>query len=232
MPRHHVPVWAILLFSAIAAACGFSGASQLAGPDAVRCAVALDGNNAPLPATQTQATLQVSTAGDCAWTAASNQSWLSVAPGKGQGDSTVSLAVAANPGTASRIAVVSVNTMRWTLTQVGTAVSSSTPPAEPAPPNGTPPATPQSPPSSPGPAPETPPTEPPVVTPPTSTPSNPGPSNPPGNDDQGQGNGNGQGNGGGNGNNGNGNGNNGNGNGNNGNGNGNGGNGNSGNGKS
>lgn len=241
VPRHRVTVWPILLFSAAATACGFSGASRLAGPDTARCAVTLGGGTT-LPATQTQTTLQVATSRDCAWSAASNQTWLSVAPGNGQGDGTVSLVAAANPASGPRVAVVTINDTGWTLTQTGATVSASAPaPAQPGGTTSEPPPVVGSPPASP----ETPPGEPPIVTSPDSSPSNPEPGNPSGADSgsgngsggtetgngngdggqgNGNGNGNGQGNGNGNGNGGQGNGQgNGNGNGNSGNGNGNGG---------
>ncbi|HEX5110454.1 MAG TPA: BACON domain-containing protein [Vicinamibacterales bacterium] len=229
MPGHRVPVWPILLFVATVAACGFSGATQLAGPDATRCAVTLGGSNA-LAATQTQAALQVSTSRDCAWSAASNQSWLSVAPGNGQGDATVSLTAIANPASSARVAVVTVNNTGWTLTQSGAAAvtPAATPEGTTSPPPpavGSPPAS-QPPPPQTGPAPA----QPPNATPPASPPPNPGPATPPaGNGEDNGGNGNG-----GNGNSGNGNGGNGNGGNGQGNGNGNGngtGNGNSGQGK-
>ncbi|MGC4119667.1 MAG: S8 family serine peptidase [Myxococcales bacterium] len=63
------------------------------------------------------ATVSVSTAADCAWTASSNAPWLTITSGaSGTGPGTVGLSVAANSG-ASRTATLTVGTRTLTVTQ-------------------------------------------------------------------------------------------------------------------
>lgn len=98
------------------AGCG-TEVSQLAGPDGVRCSTAITGVPASVPATASQATGVVATERDCSWTATSSASWLSVSPGTGQGETTITLSIGANGTSSGRSATLIVNDARVTLTQ-------------------------------------------------------------------------------------------------------------------
>jgi hypothetical protein len=103
-------------------ACGYSGVSELAGPDSTRCGVTLNGINA-IPPNQTQTTLQISTFRDCAWNAGSNVAWLQVSPANGQGEGPLSLTASANASLDTRTAVVMVNGASFQLTQASAGIS-------------------------------------------------------------------------------------------------------------
>ncbi|MEP7116805.1 MAG: BACON domain-containing carbohydrate-binding protein [Acidobacteriota bacterium] len=63
-------------------------------------------------------TVVVSTGADCAWTAASNTSWITVTTGaSGQGGGTVGFAVSANPSRQDRIGTVTIAGRTFTVTQ-------------------------------------------------------------------------------------------------------------------
>jgi hypothetical protein len=91
---------------------------------------AITGAPASLSAAASQATVVVVTERECSWAATSSASWLAVSPAAGQGESTLTLTVAANGATSSRSATLVVNDARITLTQ---AAGTSQPPAPPAP---------------------------------------------------------------------------------------------------
>jgi hypothetical protein len=78
---------------------------------------------APLSQSMTAAggsgTANVTTSGGCAWTAASNASWITVTSGGGTGNGTVNYTVAANTSTASRTGTLSVAGSTITVTQGG-----------------------------------------------------------------------------------------------------------------
>ena len=101
--------------------------SQLVGPDGVRCTTAITGVPTSVPATSSQATGVVVTERDCSWTAISSASWLSVSPGSGQGETTLTLSIAANGTTSGRSATLIVGDARVMLTQA--AGSSQQPPS-------------------------------------------------------------------------------------------------------
>jgi hypothetical protein len=66
-------------------------------------------------------TVTVSGAATCAWTAVSNDGWITVTAGAaGVGSDTVTLSVAANAGTASRTGTVTIGTNTFTVTEAGT----------------------------------------------------------------------------------------------------------------
>ncbi len=58
----------------------------------------------------------------CMWTAASNDSWITITSGdSGSGNGTVEYSLAANPDTSSRTGTMTIATQTFTVTQVGTA---------------------------------------------------------------------------------------------------------------
>jgi hypothetical protein len=64
-------------------------------------------------------TFSVNAPADCAWSAISNASWVIVNSGQGSGNGTVSYAVAPNPDTGERTAIITVADRKFTVRQVG-----------------------------------------------------------------------------------------------------------------
>jgi len=68
----------------------------------------------------TTGTLSVATTGGCAWTASSNQSWLSITSAKtGSGNGVINYSIAANTGEA-RAGVITIAGLTFTVSQDGT----------------------------------------------------------------------------------------------------------------
>jgi hypothetical protein len=118
------------------------------------------------------AQIQIRTHELCAWSAASDVPWATIAPGSGRGNATLTLNVSANTG-AARSGAVLVAGEQMTVTQSAVAAPPPPPPAPPVPaPTPTPTPTPP-PPAPPTPAPPTPtPPAPPTPTPPPPPPPN------------------------------------------------------------
>ena len=64
-------------------------------------------------------TVTVTTQAGCAWTATSNQGWVTVAPASGTANGSVTLTIAANTTTSSRSATVTIGGKTVTITQAG-----------------------------------------------------------------------------------------------------------------
>ena len=64
-------------------------------------------------------TVNVNTQTGCAWTAISNNSWITISSGGGSGSGAVNYSVAANPATA-RTGTMTIAGLRFTITQAGT----------------------------------------------------------------------------------------------------------------
>lgn len=121
--------------------------SQAAAP----CTYGIAPAEAALAGAAGAVSVGVTTLSGCAWTAASNASWLTITNGaSGNTSATVSVAVAANTG-AAREGTVTVAGKTFVARQV--AASAPTPPSPPTP--APPPPPPPSPPPSPSPSPET-----------------------------------------------------------------------------
>jgi hypothetical protein len=99
------------------AGCGGTEVSQLAGPDGVRCLTELSGLPSSVTASAAQVTGVVLTERECSWVATSSASWLTINPGTGQGETTVTLTVASNGTSSPRTATLVVNDARATVTQ-------------------------------------------------------------------------------------------------------------------
>lgn len=107
-----------MLSAVLAAACGGSTTvTEVTGPDAVRCQTSVSGAPASVPSAGNRVTLTVSAARECAWTATSEASWVQVSPANGQGESPITLAVAANPEGRSRTGAVVINGTRLSVAQ-------------------------------------------------------------------------------------------------------------------
>jgi hypothetical protein len=99
-------------------ACGGSASTSVTAPGGIeRCAVSLGGFSDPIAPGGGTGTLNVSTARECQWTAASDVSWLTLSPVSGQGPNSISVSAAANQSTASRRATVTVNGQRVDVLQ-------------------------------------------------------------------------------------------------------------------
>ncbi len=97
------------------------------------CAFALSGTAASLPAAGGGTQVTVTTSTGCAWTAASNVSWVAISPTSGTGNGTVVATVAANTGTASRVGTLTVAGQGFTVNEAGTVISAPSTPASPSP---------------------------------------------------------------------------------------------------
>ncbi len=66
-------------------------------------------------------TINVTTANGCNWTAATNDSWITITSGStGSGNGTVNYSITANSGTSSRTGTITVGGHNYTITQSGT----------------------------------------------------------------------------------------------------------------
>jgi uncharacterized protein (TIGR03437 family) len=97
--------------------------TQAAAPAPIVCGYNVTPSQINVGSGGSSATLSVSTDGVCAWSAASQVSWISiVGSGSGTGSAAVSIAVAANPTTSARSGVVTVGGRQVTVTQAGQVV--------------------------------------------------------------------------------------------------------------
>jgi hypothetical protein len=93
-----------------ATACGKSYSSPT-------CQIITGVTTTTFPASGGNASISVAAANNCAWTATSNQPYLTVTSGaSGSGDGTVTFAIAANPG-AQRVATLTITGTNILITQ-------------------------------------------------------------------------------------------------------------------
>ena len=86
---------------------------------AAGCTIALSVGSVSVAAVANTGSFNVTAGAGCAWTASSNQSWLTISSGaSGSGNSTVNFSVAANTGVA-RTATISVSGQSFTVVQAG-----------------------------------------------------------------------------------------------------------------
>lgn len=99
--------------------CGGSAATTMTSPTAInRCGISMQGVDAPLPAEGGTASVGVTAARECAWSASVEGTWLSIKSGaSGQGDGTVEFAATANPDPQMRRGAISANGQRTEITQ-------------------------------------------------------------------------------------------------------------------
>ena len=98
---------------------------------AAPCQFAAVANASSFPAAGGTGTVALSAPGGCAWTAASNVSWITPSPQSGTGSGTLAFTVSANPGSA-RSGVITVAEVAITINQ-GSASATPTPTPSPAP---------------------------------------------------------------------------------------------------
>src|SRR3954467_7440014 len=125
------------LLSWCALSCGRASSNiSVTAPTAARCDVTVANTlSGAAPSGGADASLTVTTARDCTWSAESTASWIAL-PGthSGQGDGTISYRVATNPDAVQRRAAINVNNIevamlqdaapcRFTVTPASTTVS-------------------------------------------------------------------------------------------------------------
>jgi hypothetical protein len=108
-----------LIAASVAAACGSTSVTQVAGPDDVRCQTTLSAAPQSVAAGGGAVSIAVATTRDCAWTASSDASWIRLSTSSGQGEATFTANVDANPQIVSRSGNVTVNARRLAIVQDG-----------------------------------------------------------------------------------------------------------------
>lgn len=105
------------------AACG-SSSSTSSGPTPVKCQVSLSLPLSTVDAAGGTGTLNVSTAAECAWTAASSVNWISgLSPASGQGQGQVQFQIAPNSSPTARQGDITLNGVSARLSQMGVGCS-------------------------------------------------------------------------------------------------------------
>ncbi len=99
--------------------CGSSATTTITSPGSVsKCAVSVTAPGAPLPSGGGGGQVAVTTARECAWSAASENAWLSIKSGaSGQGDGAVQFEAVANPDPAVRRGAIVLNSARAEIVQ-------------------------------------------------------------------------------------------------------------------
>jgi hypothetical protein len=106
------------LLGILAAGCGSSTSTATAPATIPRCGVTIGPGDPNLPADGGSGQITVTTARECAWTAASDSTWLTIKGSpSGQGDGSVEYVAAANPDPVTRRAAINLNTQRAEFTQ-------------------------------------------------------------------------------------------------------------------
>jgi hypothetical protein len=107
-----------LLTACAITACGSSATTTTAPSSLTRCGVTVNIPDARIPAAGGAGTVSVTTARECAWTAAVEGPWLSIKAGStGQGDGNVEFGVSPNTDPVARRGAVLVNGQRADVTQ-------------------------------------------------------------------------------------------------------------------
>ena len=105
--------------AAVAAACG-SSATISTAPSPAKCEVSLTAPQTSIDAGGGAGSVTVATPAECAWTAASDVSWITgLSPASGQGAGEVRFQVAANPATSARQGRITLNGVAAPVNQAG-----------------------------------------------------------------------------------------------------------------
>jgi hypothetical protein len=109
-----------LVLALVAAACG-SSAETTTSPSAVRCGVSISEiQSTAYPPEGGAGSVRITTARECAWSAASDVSWVKLRGTSGQGEGVVEFTLDRNEAAAARSGGISINDQRRTLSQQGT----------------------------------------------------------------------------------------------------------------
>ena len=105
--------------AALQGGCGSSVTTTTTSPGGVsRCDVSISASNSSIPAAGGVGRVTVTTDRECAWTATSDASWLSItSAASGQGEGSIDFRAAANPDPVTRRAGVTLNDKRAEVTQ-------------------------------------------------------------------------------------------------------------------
>jgi all-beta uncharacterized protein/BACON domain-containing protein len=107
--RKCVSLVAACVLACAVAGCG-STVATATGPSPAKCPVTLSAPATPVSSSGTTATVAVATEPECAWSAASEASWISgLTPASGQGSGQLQMQVAANPDASARQGDIIVN---------------------------------------------------------------------------------------------------------------------------
>ena len=109
----------LLVILPLVSSCG-SNAETVTGPSQVRCGVQAQAENLSFAVAGGTGTVRVTTNRECAWSAQSEASWLTLTPPmSGQGDGTVQFTVTPNGLPASRATAIKVEDQRLQISQEG-----------------------------------------------------------------------------------------------------------------
>lgn len=89
-------LWPLLLV-AVFTGCGGSATTSVSAPTLTKCAVSISNNSPEIPASGGTGTLAVNTERECAWSASSKDSWITLNATSGQGEATLRYTVQPNP---------------------------------------------------------------------------------------------------------------------------------------
>jgi hypothetical protein len=110
---------AVITVSSAAASCSNSASTSMTAPSSInRCAISMKGIEGPLPAEGGSASVAVTAARECAWSASVEGAWLTIKTGaNGQGDGVVELSATANPDPQLRRGAITANGQRSEISQ-------------------------------------------------------------------------------------------------------------------
>jgi hypothetical protein len=110
---------AVITVSSAASSCGGSASTSMTAPTSInRCAISMKGIDGPLPAEGGSASVAVTAARECAWSASAEGAWLSIKTGaNGQGDGVVEFSATANPDPQLRQGAITANGQRSEISQ-------------------------------------------------------------------------------------------------------------------
>lgn len=110
-------LWLVCLVTLTASGCGSTTATAVSSPSPVRCQMTVSAQPTSFPPDGGSAVVNVTSARECAWNAATEAGWLRLSPASGQGDGVVTATVASNDQPQPRSGQLTVNDQRITLSQ-------------------------------------------------------------------------------------------------------------------
>lgn len=101
-------VWLLLIVAAFAR-CGGSASTSISAPTLTKCAVSITNSPPEIPASGGSGSLALNTARECAWSASSKDSWITLSATSGQGEATIGYTVQPNSNGTRRQGHVAVS---------------------------------------------------------------------------------------------------------------------------
>jgi hypothetical protein len=111
------PLATLGLFLAVNGCGGSSSTTSVAPSSIDRCGVSVSGGSSPIPAGGGNGTLTITVDRECAWTARSESSWISLASAQGQGPASITFSVQPNPNASNRRGSVAVEQQKVEIAQ-------------------------------------------------------------------------------------------------------------------